>query len=598
MPYTKETVAKWNDMPLQEKNAIWNTLSEQEQEAFEADFDKHLNSQRKRVITEDPVLNASHPAPLLADKKAALPEGSKERKFYENVEKTLDGTASNNKEGLDNLTREDVKATQQLVRSSPLLQEGVKPPRPDKLAENGQEASGPETIAGEEEGKVVSNLQSWTGPIANAVKPISDAIGSSFDTAAGLVTTPLGAIQALPTAVNAIVDNISSEITNQVDSITKTIQSSGLGNMASKALGSLRNLATAGDKILSTAFDLLADVSNGIDKIITALSSIVDKIMLMITNFAISLIGGLINAMFPPPLLEKIVNSLGKMTGNLGQLSQMLGGFTAVTSITDQLGGLTNSVTSVLSNPTNLIKAYMPSPASLMGKIPGGEMLSSLTNKIPGAQGVRSGSFGNLGAIIGGVDPKIGSMLPSIRDPKQLLSSFVPPEIGSQIDKIDQIPGLGMIGNPGFSVGKAMDSLIDTATTKAMGKYATHASIIGPLLNKQIGGGGQSGFATEPQPDQFQQQPFVPGAQGNKGFTMVGPIGTQFQRVFAGSYATIGGGGPTPSAQQQASATTAPAASHPTEMGLALAEKDALLQELAKKKGISVEEAKKLANVT
>ena len=220
-PYTQEHVEKWNDMSEEEQNAVGANWTDEEADAFDADFNKYLKSQPRQVITEDPVLNASSPAPLLADKKAALPEGSKERKFYENVEKTLDGTASNNKEGLDNLTREDVKATRQLVRSSPLLQEGVNPPRADKLAENGQGASGPETVAGEEEGKVVSNLQSWTAPIGNAIKPISDAVGSSFDTSAGLVTTPLGAVQTLPTAVNAIVDNISSEITNQVDSITK-----------------------------------------------------------------------------------------------------------------------------------------------------------------------------------------------------------------------------------------------------------------------------------------------------------------------------------------------------------------------------------------
>jgi hypothetical protein len=552
--YTKEQVQKWNDMSDSEQAVIWNNLSENEREQFDADFDAFLKTKTK-TVAEDPVVAASSPAPLLADKKAALPEGSKERAFYENFEKTIDNTASNTGSGFDTMTREGVKATQQIVRSSPMLQDGLNPPRPSEPGEGTGETGA--NILGQEEGKAVSNIQSWHTPIGNAIKPISDAVGSCLDVTHSLNKTPIGSAQLLPTAVTALVDNISSQITNQVDAISKTIQSSGLANMASKALGSLRNLATAGDKILSVAYDLLSDVSNGIDNIITALSNIVDKIVTLITNFAISLIGGLINAMFPPALLETVTNSLNKLTGGIGDIAQMLGGFTAVTSITNQLGGLTSSFSSTLSNPANLVKSYLPSPQSLLGKLPGGEILSSLTDQVPGFPGINGGSIGNIGTILTGVSPKIGSMLPSIRDPGQLIKNFVPPEIAQQIDKIDQIPGLGMIGNPGFSVGKIMDSLTDTAATVAMGKFATHAAIIGPLLNKEIGGAqaNQTSFAVEPQPDEFQNAPFVPGAQSNKGITMVGPIGTQYQRVFPGPYATIGGGGSPPpgvAANQQA----------------------------------------------
>ena len=526
----------------------------------------------KTAKTSDP----GDPTPLATNKINSAPPGSSQRIAAENAHGTLNNTASNNGTGLDNLTRESYKDTKRLVKSSEKLSEEVKQPLPD--AKN---------IVGEEEGKPVSNLQSHVPVITNAVKPVSDAIGSHADTSSSISKSPSGPDQPMPQAAAALVSNISPQISNEITGSVKSIKMDEMQHLPSKMMGSIRQLATAGDAMLAVPFEIASDVYNGLLELMDEMSNLIDGVMASLTNFAIGVAGGLVDSLFPPAVLEGILAPIMAIAGELGDLGQMLGGFSAVSSITNAIGGIAGSLASALGDPAKLAAA-LAGGANIAGIIGGmagksagcaasqlgmgGALGGGITGAIQGATSVGGGvagavggalgggvagalkgvvggipgfpdiggGLGNLGAILaggGGISGNIGKLTANLSNPGQLIAGILPPELSQAMGMLDKIPGLGMVGNLGFSVGSAFDSLADNSFGKCMKQYGAHAGIVSPLFNKQHDTKG--GYAQEESGNQFQELPFGAGAQGNKGVTMLGPGATASQRMFPGAYLNV-----------------------------------------------------------
>ena len=532
----------------------------------------------KTAKTSDP----GDPTPLATNKINSAPPGSSQRIAAENAHGTLNNTASNNGTGLDNLTRESYKDTKRLVKSSEKLSEEVKQPLPE--AKN---------IVGEEEGKPVSNLQSHVPVITNAVKPVSDAIGSHADTSSSISKSPSGPDQPMPQAAAALVSNISPQISNEITGSVKSIKMDEMQHLPSKMMGSIRQLATAGDAMLAVPFEIASDVYNGLLELMDEMSNLIDGVMASLTNFAIGVAGGLVDALFPPALLEGILAPIMAIAGELGDLGQMLGGFSAISSITNAIGGIAGSLASALGDPAKLAAA-LAGGANIAGIIGGmagksagcgaaiglgGALGGGIAGAIQGATSVGGGiagavggalgggvagalqgataalggviggipdfpnlkgGMGNIGAVLaggGGISGTIGKLTANLSNPGQLIAGILPPELSQAMGMLDKIPGLGMVGNQGYSIGSAFDSLTDNSFGKCMKQYACHAGIVSPLFNKQHDTKG--GYAQEESGNQFQELPFGAGAQGNKGVTMLGPGATASQRMFPGGYALL-----------------------------------------------------------
>lgn len=500
---------------------------------------------------------ATDPTPLLMDKASSLPPGSNQRIASETTKGSIDNTTASAGTGLDNLTRESYKDTKRLVKNSEMLSEGVKQPMPSSSQ-----------LVGEEEGKKVSNLQSCNPAFANAVKPVSDAIGSHADVNSSVVKSPMGANQLMPTAATAAVDAISPQFSNEVDSCFKAVKVDEMQHLPSKSVGSIRNLATVADPTLAVPFEIASDVYNGLLGIMDEISNLIDGVMASITDFAIGIVGGLVDSIFPADLLANILGPVADIAGEVEGLNQLLGGFPALSNITNLIGGIAGSLSAVLSDPSKIAAALAggANVAAIIGGLAGSSSgcagnqlgmgsLMDAANDVPfsvdiptspiggviGSVGILGGGLGNLGAMIaGGISGNIGSLTSNIRNPAQLITGILPPELSQSLQMLDQVPGLGMVGNMGYSVGTAFDSLTDSSFSKCMNNYASHASIVSPLFNKQHESKG--GYAQEPSVGLFQGSSFVKGAQGNKGVTMLGPGSTASQRTFPGSFAPVNGG--------------------------------------------------------
>jgi len=200
---TDEKANKQVDSKELSKGGAPNAASPQEWDG--AWKDKQMEQRLKGNTAKDP----THPDPLLVDKIGSLPPGSPRRNCYENIKGVVENSTANIGSGTDSITRESYKELQMIVKASPMLEAGVNP--------TGKDPVGPpskDNLLGVENQTVVNNLQSWEATLTNAVKPISDAIGSHADANSSVNKGPMGTDQMLPQA--AIGSSSSNNTSNGI----------------------------------------------------------------------------------------------------------------------------------------------------------------------------------------------------------------------------------------------------------------------------------------------------------------------------------------------------------------------------------------------
>ena len=469
---------------------------------------KQMQQHLANPIKED----HTDPSPLLLDKISSLPPESAERRNAEVLKGVLDNTTANVGYGPDSLTRESYKELKRVVKHSDMLQSSLTESMPSS-----------NQLIGQEEGAMVSNLQSWKPSIANAVQPVSDAIGSHADTNSSITKNALGTEQTLPQTALINVKSVSPTMVSETENPMKGIQKGVLVQTPSKESGSLRHLATSASPTLSVPFDLASDSYSGLMGLINKSAKLLDTIINKITSFLISAAGGLIDSIFPPGMLSALIKLITGILGILHDLFNLLAGFGSLSKMSSQI--MNNMPTGCTGNIFGLNR----NTSSSQGRR--GRKTSALGSVVGGISKVGN-SLGNLGFILGGQkgNSNLGALTSNLSHPQQLTDSLFDGVITALLRKLHQMCNVGMVGNRGYSVGNAFDSLTDNAFSKAMQTYAAHASIISPNFNKKSTPVGS--YATEASLDMFQQLPYGRGAQGSNGVIMHGPGGTQGRKVF------------------------------------------------------------------
>lgn len=288
--------------------------------------------------------------------------------------------------------------------------------------------------------EAIHDIQGWGAGIKKALEPVGlcSAIGDLTD----LAKNPLGAPQFLANSLTSLVSKVNPGFVEQMDNTYKSLNLEGLANLPSKMMGSIRNLATAADAILSVPFEIMSDVYNGLMEILEAIADLIDAIVTLVMNLAMAIIKALLDAIIPVDELMEFFSAIGDLASFIGDISGMVGGFDLVTDLTSQVGNFASSATSLINNPLQAIPGL--------------------------SQGLNQG-LGVVGQITG-----------ALRNPEQ----FLPPEIGNQMKNISKIPGLGFVGNLGYSVGDTLDTLSDGVFVKALDKFADKIPMINDAFNK------------------------------------------------------------------------------------------------------------------
>ena len=408
-------------------------------------------------------------------------------------------------------------------------------------------------LLGTEEGQYVPNIQDWTPVVANAGKPISDALGSHIDTDASVVKDAAGPAAFMPSSCSSLVDGVSPHLYNEIEGGYKKNQLELMQHLPSKISGNLRQLSTALDSVLSVPFEIASDVYNGLRKLMTQLSDLLDGIKAKVMKWFIGPIGGLLDGIFPEGLLDGLISIVSTIADEFGELFDLLGGFPIISSIRDImsniisgnfmaafgnilklgsllmsglgsggiLGGFAGSSVNCLENQIGLGKASK-NFKSLMKGVSTGIAVAGILGALPSiAKGL-----GNLGSVIGkGISNGFGFSISNLRNLGGIIAGILPMGLGFILGKLlGKLCSVGITGNGGFSIGNIFDGKRDRTFDRYMNHYAGHSSIISPLFNKLSKPTGA--YAAESQMISFENSQFVSGGQTAKGVTVVGPGGT------------------------------------------------------------------------
>jgi hypothetical protein len=271
------------------------------------------------------------------------------------------------------------------------------------------------------------------------LQPVSSAVGSTLGTLTNVLNNPMGAAQAVGNSLMSVIDRVSPNLANQIDASLKKIKLEELQNLPGQMMGSLRNLATAADKMLSVPFGMISDLYTGVMNIMQEVGNLIDSLMSMIFNLFLGP-GGVLDSILPMSAIMSFLDSISGMMSFVDSIAGQFGGFSMVTNLTSQVQGYVSQATSMLQNPMQLVQSYIPSQVT---------------------QG-----------------------LDMLRNPEQMLQSLIPPQIGSQLQKISSIPGLGFVGNMGYGLGDTLKTLKSGVVSQALGELNQQAGILAPLFNQ------------------------------------------------------------------------------------------------------------------
>ena len=392
----------------------------------------------------------------------SLPKGSKKRTFLEKLLISLDNSAENISDGLGKMTHESTGLVGRIRKTTDLFRKNIQ--TTTTSAVSGIRGFGTTAVS------TLTGASFFPDEIS---KPISSAVGSSVDTATAIVRNPLGAPFILANSMVSIIDKISPEFANKLDSQFKSVNVKNLENLPSKMMGSIKHLAFAADALLSVPFEIMSDLYNGLLDIMEAMADVIDGIV----SAAIQLIlNNTIYAILDSVLLEEIMtflNEVGELASFVGDIANLAGGFSMITDITSQVTSYSDGLSDALSDPLQLASSYFPQLQQGLGFV--------------------------------------GEITDTLRDPENLLKQYLPPQIGEQMKKISQLPGLGFVGDRGYGVGGILETLSDGVFTKAINNFSNQSPVLNGLFNK-TSEPSENDFAKEPHEDGYQQGEYKPGS--------------------------------------------------------------------------------------
>ncbi len=459
----------------------------------------------------------TNPNSLLIDKISNLKSGSKRRNFLEGLKGVLDNTTGNFNSGIDNLNKESYREIKRLTKTSMMLNMGVNSSLPTA-----------EQAVGYEEGKMVSNLQSWKPHFTNAVQPISEAIGSHSNTSYGIEKNPMGPSQFLPQTSSIQLRSISPTFVAEIETNFGKIQRSSLVQTPAKDTGSIRQAMSCSLPIsLAVPFDSLTDVYGGLMGMVDSAAKLLDKLKDKLIKFLISPMG-VNDSLIPLGLIKGLIDMILKFAKGFKELFDFLTGlFSLAKALAAVLAGAPidfcvtgKKLSANVSNSRSGLSVNVKKPgkfnlnAAMSSVASAGRLAFSLSGMTKGAD----------------ITMALGKQTSAISNPGENQAKFID---GTVLNLLVQLPfccHIGTTGDRGFTVGASFDSLQDNSFGKALAKWPGHVSIISPSFNKD--GASPSSYAQEDSLDMYDQLPYENSAQGNKGVIMYGPGSTGSKKVF------------------------------------------------------------------
>lgn len=269
------------------------------------------------------------------------------------------------------------------------------------------------------------------------MKPVSTSIGSTLGSLTGMLKDPLGSISLLPQTLADVVSKVNPEFAARMEATFKSEKIKNLTNLPGQIMGSIQNLITEVDKLLAVPISLISDLYFGLMEIMDAIGELVDTVLTAIQNFFFGP-GGLLDSILPISDILLFLDALSEFAAEIQGITTIFLGANPIAGFTLSLQNYTNQLGSFLSNPSDLLFAYLP--------------------------------------------PEVNQGLYNLRNPQQFINNILPPELSQLTAKISQITGFGFNGNMGFGLQSVLEGLQGGVLNSILSNFANQYSILTPLL--------------------------------------------------------------------------------------------------------------------
>lgn len=288
---------------------------------------------------------------------------------------------------------------------------------------------------------ITDDIRGIKDSLHDILAPVSSATGQTLGNLT-VLRDPLGAPEAIGRSIGHLIDKVNPGFTDRMEATMKKYKADDLSHLGTNVLGGLRSLASTVDALLSVPLSIASDIYNGLMDIMKELSNLLDSVVSGIMDLIFGP-KGLLDSILPMDAIKGFLDVVGDIAGVVGSIGGMFGGFTMVTNMASQLGNFSSMGMNTLSNPMALASSFMP---------PGTTQYSS-----------------------------------ALRNPQQMLSNIIPPQINQQLGQIGRLPGLGFVGNMGYGIGGTLENMKEGVLSNILGNYSSQLGIIGPLLGKTSG---------------------------------------------------------------------------------------------------------------
>lgn len=296
-------------------------------------------------------------------------------------------------------------------------------------------------IGGDISESVTNTLDNISKEINETMKPVSKAVGSTLGSLTGMLKDPLGSVTLLPQTLVDVVGVFNKEFAARIDATFKSEKMKNLANLPTQIMGNINQLITEVDKHLAVPLAYISDLYYGLMDIMNAMADVVDEIMTAVQKFIFGP-GGLLDSIVPISDLMLFLDALSEFAGEIQGISTAFLGANPVAGFALSLQTYTNQLAGLISNPSNLLAAYLPA--------------------------------------------EVSNGLYVLRNPQQLINSILPPELSQLTAKITQITGFGFNGNMGFGLEAVLEGLKGGVVSSILSNFANQYSILTPLLGNSV----------------------------------------------------------------------------------------------------------------
>jgi len=349
------------------------------------------------------------------------------------------------------------------------------------LAKKADSSVKPPSISGATAG-LVSGIQKGTENIVNTLdhvsaninetmKPVSTHLGSTLGTLTGVIKDPMGAPKFLANTMGDLVKRVNPNFANKMDATFKKYKMDTVQHLPDQIMGSIKNIMTAADNLISIPMGIISDLYNGVMEVMKSISEAVDKITASVTKFFFGP-GGLLDSIIPISTIMEFLDAVNGLAGQLTGISQTFSGFNQIAGFALQAQNYANQFGNFLQNPMDLAAAYAP--------------------------------------------PVVTQGLYAIQNPQSLINQYMPPQLSQGFATISKITGFGFNGNMGFGLESVLSGLKEGAISSIVGNFAKQYSILTPLLDMASGAGGAPP-TNAPQPPALKPAAVNPALQTTHG---------------------------------------------------------------------------------